>query len=205
MIFTLWGGDFRHYQKIHKNIIWAARIAGSSSFGQKKLLYYMGGVDSWIIRRNPDFNMDMEVDPNKNYAFQTIATPMRGFIQNTRNGNNFAVINNELRIPVFKYFINRPLKSDFLENFQIVGFGDVGTAWTGPDPYSLENSFNTRTVTTGSVKITIENQSEPIIWGYGFGLRSRLFGYFVRFDWAWGVDDGVTLKPIRYLSLTLDF
>ena len=30
------GADFRHYQKIHKDIIWASRLAGSYSFGDQK-------------------------------------------------------------------------------------------------------------------------------------------------------------------------
>ncbi|MFT6410835.1 MAG: hypothetical protein ACJA15_001659, partial [Flavobacteriales bacterium] len=46
---------------------------------------------------------------------------------------------------------------------------------------------------------------EPIIWGYGFGLRSRLLGYFVRADWAWGVDDGMIMDRVFSISLSTDF
>jgi len=36
-------------------------------------------------------------------------------------------------------------------------------------------------------------------------MRTTLLGYFVRADWAWGVEDGVSKKrPIFYLSLSLD-
>ena len=66
---------------------------------------------------------------DENYIFQTVVTNMRGFIQNIRNGNNFMVINSELRFPVFKYLLNRPIRNDFIANFQTVGFLDVGTAW----------------------------------------------------------------------------
>ena len=44
----------------------------------------------------------------------------------------------------------------------------------------------------------------PILASYGFGLRTRLLGYFVRADWAWGVDDGVTLPRVFHFSLSLD-
>ena len=200
------GADIRHYQKIHKDLIWANRLAYSTSFGEKKLLYYMGGVDNWVLRPNPNFDNSVQVSPTENYAFQTIATPMRGFIQNVRNGNSFAMVNSELRFPIVKYFSKSPVKNEFLENFQILGFSDVGTAWTGAHPYSPENSFNTTIISEPKpFYIEIETQKEPIIYSYGFGLRSKLFGYFVRFDWAWGVDDGNTLKSVRYLSLTLDF
>ncbi|MFT7589268.1 MAG: hypothetical protein ACI959_001485, partial [Limisphaerales bacterium] len=42
------GLDFRHYQRIHRNFIWANRFATAASFGQSKLIYYLGGVDSWL-------------------------------------------------------------------------------------------------------------------------------------------------------------
>ena len=85
-----------------------------------------------------------------------------------------------------------------------MAFGDAGTAWTGPDPYSEENSFNSQTIIRNPLTITIKNQREPIVYGYGFGLRTRLLGYFVRADWAWGVDDGVVLPNVFHFSLSLD-
>jgi hypothetical protein len=130
---------------------------------------------------------------------------MRGFLQNARNGNSFAVINSELRLPIFRYIVNQPIKSDFINNFQVIGFGDVGTAWTGVHPYSEDNTLNTQIIQSNPFIITLRNQTEPIIGGYGFGLRSRLWGYFVRADWAWGIEDGVVQPRVFYLSLSLDF
>ena len=42
------GLDIRNYLKIHRDIIWANRFATSTSFGDYKLVYYMGGVDGWL-------------------------------------------------------------------------------------------------------------------------------------------------------------
>jgi len=86
----------------------------------------------------------------------------------------------------------------------MIGFLDAGVAWNGLNPYSKENSFNTQVIRDGSLTVTIQNQREPIVYGYGFGLRGRILGYFIRADWAWGVDDRVVLDPIFYLSLALD-
>lgn len=200
--FFTFGFDFRHYQKIHRTFIFASRIAAATSLGSQKLVYYMGGVDNWIGAK---FDNSIQISPNENYQFQTIATPVRGFHQNARNGNTFAVINNELRFPVFKYLAKNPIKSDFIRNFMIVGFGDIGTAWTGVNPYDLENSFNTTVLSGKNYEVILENQKEPIIYGYGGGLRSKVLGYYLRYDLAWGVDDGVILKPISYFSLSVDF
>lgn len=196
------GFDFRHYKKIHRTFIWANRFATSTSFGKNKLIYYLGGVDNWI---NPQFNQDIEVDYSKNYTYQSLATNLRGFKQNIRNGTSFFVFNSELRFPVFRYFANRPIKSDFLNNFQIVGFADLGSAWNGFNPYSEENIWNTKYIYQGPIQIKIQTQKSPLVAGYGFGLRSRLFGYFLRADWAWGIEENKKPKPRFYISLSLDF
>lgn len=198
------GFDFRYYMRVHREIIWCNRVSAATSFGHEKLVYYMGGVDNWLT---PKFDNTVHVATDQNYAYQTLVTPMRGFWQNGRNGNTFAVINSELRVPLFRYLFNRPLRSDFINNFQVIGFGDLGTAWTGNSPYDPENSLNTTYIGApgNPIMVILKNHTEPIIGGYGFGLRTRLWGYFVRVDWAWGVQDRIILPRVTYLSFSLDF
>lgn len=196
------GVDARNYIKVHRELIWANRLAASTSFGQQKLAYFLGGVDQWIA---PKYNYDIPVDFNQDYAFQALATNMRGHPQNIRNGNSFAVINSELRWPIFRYLINRPIKSNFLYNFQIVGFGDIGTAWTGLHPFSDENSLNREEIQQGSVLITVQNRREPIVGGFGLGARTKFLGYFIRVDYAWGVENRKINDGFWYISLSMDF
>ncbi|MFH1122010.1 MAG: hypothetical protein V1775_19485 [Bacteroidota bacterium] len=199
---TVLGFDIRHYLPIHRTFIWANRFATSTSLGKSKLIYYMGGVDTWLT---PKFTTEAPIDYSQNYAYQTLATNMRGFYQNVRNGNSFAVLNSELRFPVFRYLANRPLRSDFINNFQLVAFGDLGTAWTGNTPYSDDNALFTRVIRKGGLLITVREQRQPLVGGLGFGARARLLGYFLRADYAWGIEDLVVNKPIFYISLSLDF
>jgi hypothetical protein len=196
------GGDARHYLRIYRNFIWANRIAASTSFGKNKLVYYMGGVDNWLFAK---FNQNTNVSTEQNYSFQTLATNMRGFTQNIRNGNSFAVINSELRIPLVKFIVNKTFSSDFVNNFQVNLFGDIGTAWTGISPYSEDNSLYTQIIQSGPIVVTLKKQVEPIVGGYGFGLRSKVLGYFIRADWAWGVENYKVQPRVFYLSLNLDF
>jgi hypothetical protein len=204
------GYDVRHYFILHKNILWANRISGASSFGQRKIAYYLGGVDSWI---NPKFDNTIPVDQNNNYAFQAIATNMRGFPINTRNGNSFMVINSELRVPLFSYLAKKPLKSPFLNNFQIVGFFDIGSAYKGLTPFAEENPFSTEIISPGAnngtnpVVVTVNYFRNPTVFGFGGGFRTTLLGYFFRVDAGWGKDgqSAVNPKPLWYLSLSKDF
>jgi len=203
---TVLGLDFRHYIKIHRNLIWANRLAASTSGGSQKLVYYLGSVDNWInFGTSPTFNPEVPVSQEQNYAYQALASNLRGFSQNIRNGNSFAVINSEIRWPVFSYLLNRPIKNEFINSFQLVAFADIGTAWTGKSPYANNNSFNIQTITQNPITVTIQREQEPLVGGYGWGMRGKLLGYFVRVDWAWGVDDGEVKPRIFYLSLALDF
>ncbi|MCX6291233.1 MAG: hypothetical protein NT126_05665 [Bacteroidetes bacterium] len=196
------GADVRHYLKIHREIIWANRFAAGTSFGDEKIIYYLGATDNWLV---PSFDQTTPIDYTQNYAYQSLATNLRGFNQNIRNGNTFALINSELRIPVFRYLLNRPIKSDFIRNFQVVGFADIGTAWTGKSPYDSTSILNNQVIYNQPFTVTLNSQHEPIVAGYGFGIRSRLIGYFVRADWAWGIQDGLVKPSVFYLSLSLDF
>jgi len=107
-------------------MILAIRLAASTSWEATSCLLH-GGVDNWLFqaltsRRRLPPTRTMPSRPRNQYA---------GFNQNIRNGNSFFVLNTEIRLPVFRYLSNHPIKSDFLNNFQIVTFGDAGTAWTG--------------------------------------------------------------------------
>ncbi|HPB02877.1 MAG TPA: hypothetical protein PLZ67_07980, partial [Bacteroidales bacterium] len=196
------GFDIRHYSKIHRTFIWANRLAFGTSFGSTRLLYYLGGTDNTFL---PSFNTKQAVDTTMNFAFQTLGTNLRGFPQNIRNGNTFAVINTELRFPVFRYLLNRPIKSQFINNFQIVGFGDIGSAWLGLNPYSEENIMVPETYYQKPITVIVKTPRNPLVGGMGLGLRTTVFGYFLRFDVAWGIEELHVYRPRYVLSFSLDF
>lgn len=201
------GFDLRHSLKLSRELIWVNRLAASSSFGSEKLIYYLGSVDNWFDQASwaDRFINQEDINPNINYRFQALAANLRGFPQNIRRGTNFAVINSEVRFPVFSYFIKRPIRWKFIKNFQVIGFGDVGTAWDGLDPFGEENRVTKDIIVDGPLYIEVYKDVDPIVGGYGFGVRSTVLGYFLRADWAWGVEDGVVKdRPVFYLSLNLD-
>ncbi len=198
------GADIRFYKKIYKNFIWAIRAAGATSNGNMKVLYHMGGVDNWI---NHKYDDNTPMRPGENYAFETLATSMRGYNQNARNGNTYGLVSNEFRLPILTTFIKRPIQSSMLKNLQAVGFVDAGSAWEGflPSKEKVNNDHylpNGYDPTSTQVTLRIEDQSKGICVGYGGGLRTMLFGYFLRFDVAWNIE---TTKPVYYFALGTDF
>lgn len=195
------GFDARHYQPLYRNVIWALRAAGDFSFGDQKVIYYLGGVDNWF---DPKFN-DANI-PVDNYTYQSLAVNLRGFEQNVAHGNNAMVINSEIRVPVFSTFFNKPINNAFLRNFQLVQFFDLGTAWVG----DLKNIERPESVFTGdqgnpfSVRIK-SGGIGPFAGGYGFGARSTLLGYFLRADAAWEMNGFFRGKPMWYFAMGVDF
>lgn len=205
--FTVIGADARYYLKIYRKIIWANRISAATSLGNRKLIYYLGAVDNWFISARSDkFDRNTPINTNNNYAFQTLATPMRGFLQNARNGNSYAVLNSEIRFPFIATFRRAPIRSEFVRNFMLVGFFDAGTAWEGLSPFSDSSPLFTETYTNSVSTIKIKRYKTPVIMGFGAGLRTSLLGYFMKFDLAWGYDTGeVNKRPIFYFTFGYDF
>ena len=72
--------------------IFAAQFTASTSFGRSKLIYYLGGVDNWtnFSQTTPTFIPlnEIPINENENYAYQAVATNLRGFPQNIRNCPN---------------------------------------------------------------------------------------------------------------------
>ncbi len=198
------GFDFRYYQKLHKNFIAAIRLAGAHSGGNQQILYFLGGVDNAL---NASFNNALQPSLQNNYAFQALATNLRGYDQNARNGNTYAVMNAELRFPVLNTLLKRPVQSSILRHLQVVGFVDMGSAWEGLLPSEANFQRNSQVSwppnsSSPTIKITLPDYHDKgLAIGYGVGLRTMLFGYFARFDAAWNIRKDF----MWYISLGTDF
>jgi hypothetical protein len=203
------GFDARHYFSFDNKTIFAFRSTAAASFGKMKMLYALGGMENWVL---PSANENIPLPDASNFTYQVLAAPLRGFQNNIRNGSNFAVINAEVRIPITEYLSRTPPSNVLLRNLQLVGFYDVGTAWQGLSPFSKENPLNTTTIDPGAggsvvspIRVRVNYYRRPIVQGAGFGLRTVFLGYFLRMDYAWGIETGALQTPRVYLSLGMDF
>ncbi|CAN5261432.1 hypothetical protein BH09BAC2_BH09BAC2_00790 [soil metagenome] len=210
------GFDVRGYYPIYRNFIWAGRAAADLSWGNQKLIYYLGGVDNWMMFGGNEkidpatgiisyryFDPNNTPAPDADYAFQSLAVNMRGFIQNVANGNNAFVMNSEFRLPVFTTLFSKPINSAIIRNFQLIQFVDLGTAWNG----SFKNISRPGTLYgQPPVQVKVNNGGiGPFLGGYGFGARTTVQGYFVKFDAGWPMNGFFRGTPKLYLSLGLDF
>jgi len=205
---TVLGIDARHYQPIARHSIVAVRLAAATTFGSERILYFLGGVENWLF---PTFNNQIPVPQSGNFAYQTLAANMRGFNQNIRNGSSYALINSELRVPIFKYLSKKPVLGNFWRNFQLIGFFDIGTAWQGSSPYDGDNPLNTvykyypQPPAQPSIIVKVNYFRDPLVAGYGVGVRAPIFGMYVRLDYGWGIETRVVQDPVLHIALGTDF
>jgi hypothetical protein len=186
--------DFRNYQKVHKNIILASKLYVGSFMGKNPQNYLVGGMDNWLFNEfyNPPSNRP-EPSPirnpsgveNSNILFADFVD-LRGYDYDEIRGRNVITFTTELRIPVFSYLTRGNITSNFIRNFQLVGFYDIGSAWNDFAPWKKENDQNTEVINTqGSpFVIVLNNFNNPWLQSYGAGLRTVLLNYYVKFDVA---------------------
>jgi len=204
--------DFRNYQKIHREFVLATRVYYGRFFGPNKQNYLLGGLDNWLFSKTNftgpnDPLLNQPLVDNSNQLFMEYVLPLRGFDYNTFNGTNTLIANVELRLPIVRYFVRGPISSNFFRNLLFVGFYDIGSAWTGKSPFATVNSVNTQILDyEGSpFSAVIQNFKNPWLSSYGFGLRTVLLGYYMKFDLAYPIEDYRIGKPRFLVSLGYDF
>jgi hypothetical protein len=202
--------DARHYQKILGSLIFASRISYSRSLGKSPKVTILGGVENSVNRSiEPTNGQGVGVPRDlRDILFYDFAGNLRGFNFAKLFGTSHLLTNFELRLPLAQYVSKGSLTSNFLRNLQFVGFTDIGTAWYGnKGPFNRQNSLNTEIIGGGQnpFRATVTNFKNPFLVGYGLGVRTTLLGYFVKADYAWGLEDKTVGPAKLYLSLGYDF
>jgi len=207
--------DLRNYQKIHKNIVLASKFYFGSFMGSNPQTYLVGGMDNWMFNSfyNPPANRP-EPSPvrnpngleNSNLLFADFID-LRGFDYDEIRGRNALTFSTELRLPLFSYLTRGTITSNFVKNFQLVGFYDIGSAWNDAAPWEKVNDQNTEVInTTGSpFVIVLNNFNNPWLQSYGAGLRTVLMNYYIKFDVARPVRNYKTEDLKFYFTLGYNF
>jgi hypothetical protein len=203
--------DVRHYQKIYKEIVLAVRGFGGSFMGNSPKSYLLGGMDNWLGNRS---NHEGVGNPlvsgpnfNRNLIFLEYATSLRGFDYGTFFGSSAIIGNVELRVPLIRALAGGPIASNFFRNMQLTAFYDIGTSWTGEPSFTGKRSVRSRVVGGGLApfEVKIDEYLNPWLYSYGMGFRSMMFGYYVKFDLAWPVENYVVQDPRVHITFGFDF
>ena len=185
--------DARQYVHLGAGYTLAFRFSGGASVGPDPQRFYAAGVQNWV---NPSFQT-LPIQDENDFLFGTPVLPVRGYGFNegaapaAGSGDRFALVNAEVRMPLFAGLLPGPLPMLPLYDVQATGFMDAGAIWTG-------RLRLTRDTPDG-------RQLDEALLGLGVGLRTLVLGVPLRADWGWPLE-GDRFGPARfYLSVGVDY
>lgn len=197
------GVDFRHNLLLFKRVIWANRFSGLYALGNRYVATYLGGTENWTAK--DQLQSQVFELKGSDYFFQQYAANLRGFARGVRVGSSYMLLNSEMRFSIQRIFLRHTSSSELIRTLQFVLFADAGTAFTGAGPNSPNNPFNTLFYTYPNYNLSVTSARNPFVVGRGYGVRLKLWGYYVRYDVARGYIEKNWGKRMSYLSLGLDF
>ncbi len=203
--------DVRHYHKLTRGLILAARFNYGNSTGNSPKFTFLGGVENWINKSvyNAIGLLPGTAGDFRDILFYNFPGNLRGFDFARLFGNNHLLTNIELRASMVEYFPQSSITSSFLRNLQFTLFYDLGTAWNGnKGPWSKQNSLNTVLLGTDGKSpffAEVTNFKNPFLMGFGGGVRTTVLGFLVKADYGFGREDKEIGKPKLYLSFGTDF
>ena len=166
-----------HFQPIYHYITLESKLQAGYSIGQTRVLYNLGGTDNNVA---PKVDSNVHFIQSAPYAFQTLVTPFRGYLQNSLYGDQYALLNADVYFPLFQTLIPIETPLQAINLLQLGMFTDIGTAKEG---------WNKNPVKQG------------ILYSYGLSARTSLAGYPLRLEVAW--PGTFNSKPTFYFSLSL--
>ncbi len=188
--------DYRDYLKLFGTFYtFAWRVFAGTSTGSNPQKFFIGGTENWI---NATFQGDfLPVRNVEDLAFLTPVVPMRGYNYSSEFGNNFALVNMELRFPMLGFLAAGPVP--LLQTFFGNAFLDVGSAW-GYDWYNNYKKFQAFDHDSqGNLK------TRDLLIGTGVGARMVVLYFLLRLDIAWAYNIRHFSPPRYYFSLGYDF
>jgi len=183
--------DYRKYIRFLYDNSVVFRFSGGYSAGQNPQRFMLGGTENWINRTFTTGSVPIE--NASDFAFLSPAMPLRGYNYAQQLGTKYILFNFELRMPIIRYLIAGPIIPLFFQNVIGTAFIDAGTAWNENSEFDF------------SLKRNSDDLSKGMLVGTGFGARTYLIFFLLRFDVAWAYDFENFSKPKYYFSIGVDF
>lgn len=189
--------DFRQYFTLTEDFLFLA-LRGAGGMGVStnpdQQFFFLGGIDNWINRSFAGGALPFKSP--EDFAFLNYALPLRGWDVNERFGTKYAMMNAELRFPLFTALLAGPVPVVF-QAFQAAFFMDMGTAWSDEVSWNLAQS--------GDYAHFRYPNSGDLMMSAGVGIRTFLFGLPFRLDIAWRNEHLGWSMPQWLFSLGGDF
>jgi len=183
--------DYRKYIRFLYDNSVVFRFSGGYSGGNNPQRFMLGGTENWINRTFATGSVPIE--NASDFAFLSPAMPLRGYNYAQQIGTKYMLLNLELRLPIIRYLLAGPIIPLFFQNVIGTAFIDAGTAWNTNEDFNIDFKSNKNDLSKG------------MLIGTGFGARTVVIFFLLRFDVAWAYDFEGFSKPKYYFSIGVDF
>lgn len=183
--------DMRNYQSLTDYITFAIRLSAGASFGSNPQSFMLGGLENWINRTSLSGLSPIPFETPEDFAFMNLQMPMRGYGFAQLRGSKFALLNAELRFPLFTALVAGPVPI-LLQGIMGSFFLDMGTAFNNQFEATAQDEFG-------------QTVYKDLLISSGIGVRSFLFGLPIKMDIVWRKTYENWTSPEYLFSLGFDF
>lgn len=228
-------GDYRKYFNMGYGYSFAVRGSGAASFGRDAQTYFMGGMLGWINSRWSGYSIPFEklantfftqpALPLRGHEYNSIYGDKFSLVNMEFRFPLFAAIlpGPIPFIPLYNMtgvaFLDAGAAwgQDVLIEYQqrsgninsaVLNDADLDFKVSKQVKYYITEDGEIRTGTppAGAITTNFNAVEGDILIGAGFGLRTILLGFPIRYDVGWPYyRDGFKGKPIHYFSIGFDF
>ena len=193
--------NIKHDQSFFRMFHLTTRFSLNTSVGKQKTVWIMGGVANWL---RPVYANASIYQPENIVMFSGMSD-FAGLPFNYKSGTSAAIGKVILSVPLNPIISQQNFNQNFFKFFTMRSFFNMGTAWYGRNPFSINNPDNREVIETGSMTITNYVAKNPLIWSWGFGANSILFGYEIGFDYAISYKETGRLGKLLYITVGKEF
>lgn len=192
---------FKHI--LHSKISYIGTFKAGTSQGTSPNFYMIGGYSTDLLTEFTNRSFSDFLQP---MIFKNVFG-VRGFGVNYRNGNTYFLHSSQVGIQLLDYFFTRPIASEVFSNLIFHSFFDIGTSFYGASIYDKPNVLNSTLIESQNGGIRIERRAfkNPLIFSTGIGMSTKVYGYDVSVDYAYGYEDQKFQNPIWHFGLGLPF
>lgn len=191
----------KHDQSFFRIFHLSTRFTMQSSVGQQKTVWLLGGVSNWL---RPVYGSSRVFNTDKIGLYST-TNDFAGLPYNYKAGTSNAIAKIILTLPVNPILSQQNFNQNFFKYLTFRTYSNIGMAWFGRNPFSINNPDNKDVIETGSMTITNYVAKNPLLWSWGLGANSILFGYEIGFDYAIGYNEKGTIGEFGYLTVGKEF
>ncbi|MFM9945072.1 MAG: hypothetical protein ACKVQB_07530, partial [Bacteroidia bacterium] len=193
--------NVKHDQSFFRILYLSTRFSIQSSMGKQKTVWLMGGVSNWL---RPIF-ANASVYNTENIGMYSTMNDFAGLPFNYKAGTSASIAKVILSMPINPVVSQQNFNQNFFKFLTLRSYLNTGVAWFGVNPFSINNPDNKEIIETGSMTITNYVAKNPMIWSWGYGANSVLFGYEIGFDYAIGYTEKGRIGKFSYLTIGKEF